>query len=166
MTERGFRSLGLLALAALLLGCDAEQKCEPIGCQSGVWAVAEPNGAWKEGNYQLEVTQDGETDDCAFSLPQALPTANVTVNLDCGKSLRAWLAATSSCTDCTIDDPFQLGVFIDGLPNDLSIKLTYADAVVLTDTRAVEYEDVFPRGKECSNGCTQSKYQLAVRFSE
>jgi hypothetical protein len=166
MTELGFRSLALLVLPALLLGCDAGKECEPIACQSGVWAVAEPSGAWKEGDYELEVTHDGETDKCTFSLPYAIPTANVTVYLDCGESLRVSLAADSSCTECTIDDPFQLGVFVDGLPTDLSIQLTHADAIVLTDTRTVEYEDVFPRGEECGGGCTQSKYELAVEFPE
>ena len=75
MTEHGFRSLALLVLPALLLGCDVGKDCEPIECQSGLWVVAEPSRAWKEGDYELEVTQDGETEKCAFSLPDAIPSA-------------------------------------------------------------------------------------------
>jgi hypothetical protein len=166
MIARRLRPLALLLLPSLFVGCDLGKTCEPIACQSGVWVTAEPSGAWKEGEYALEVTHDGQTDACTFSLPYAIPTAKVTVYVDCGKSLLVYLVADSSCTECSIDDPFQLGVFVDGLPTDLSVQLKYEDAVVLSDTRTVKYEDFFPRGEECGGGCTQSKYDVAIELPE
>lgn len=161
-----FRSWALLVLPALLLGCDANADCEPIACQSGVSVTAQPSGSWKEGEYTLEVTHDGEVETCTFKLPYSVPTAKVTVEVDCGKSLSVYLAALTDCTQCTVDDEFQLGIIVDGLPTELAIQLSYEDEVVLSDERTVEYEDVYLRGEECGVSCTQSKYELDIEYPE
>lgn len=166
MLSLRFRSLALLVLPALLLGCDANNDCEPIACESRAWVVAQPSGSWKEGDYTLEVTRDGEVETCTFKLPYAVPTAKVTVDVDCGESLSVYLAALTDCTQCTIDDQFELGIISGSLPAELGVQLSLDDEVVLSDTRTVEYEDVFPRGEECGGGCTQTKYELEIEYPE
>ena len=156
-----FRSLSLLLLAALSVGCDVGDDCEPIDCQDGVWVVAQPSGSWKAGDYELEVTHDGQTDKCAFSLPYLVPTSRLTTYVECGAT-HVNLYAQSSCTDCTIDDPFELDLYLDSLPKDLSIQLTLDGEVVLSDEREVDYEELHPRGEKCGGGCSQARLELDV----
>lgn len=165
MNWQVLRSLALLVPASLFVGCDTGDDCEPIACQNGVWIVAEPSGSWKAGDYELEVTFDGETETCAFDLPYFVPTATLTTFIECGKA-HVTLYAQTSCTNCSLDDPFELDLYLDAQPEELSIQLTRDGEVVLSDERTVEYEDIYPRGEACGGGCRQARYDLAVEYPE
>lgn len=157
-----WRYVALWLLPALLVGCDVGDECSPIECASGVWVRAAPSGAWKSGEYSLEVTHDDEKASCSFMLPYEIPTATRTVFVDCGDAVRVAFNATSSCTDCTIDDPFEMDLFLDSLPTKLGVHLERDGEVALDDERDVEYEDFYPRGPECGGGCTQAHISLVV----
>jgi hypothetical protein len=162
MFVRRFRALALLALPALFVACDVGDECSPLACESGIWIKAAPSGAWQPGDYELSVTHDGETEKCNFSLPYDIPTSTLSVYLTCGKAVRASLTALSDCTACTIDDAFELSLFLNVTPEDLSVELKRGEDVALSDERTVEYTDEYPRGKECGGGCRQAKYDLVV----
>ncbi len=165
MLPLGFRSLALLAVASLFAGCDVGDDCKPIDCQDGVWVVAQPSGSWRAGDYELEVTHDGKTDKCGFSLPYLVPTSTLTTYVECGE-VHVNLYAQSSCTDCSLDGPFELDLYLDALPEELSVQLTLDGEVVSSDERKVDYKDIYPRGEECGGGCTQARLKLDVQFAD
>jgi len=152
----------IVALSSLFVACDVGDDCSPIECQSGLWVRAAPSGSWQAGDYSLDVTYDGETASCTFELPYEIPTATRSVIVDCGDSVRVVFNATSSCTDCSIDDPFEMDLFLSSLPETLAVRLERDGEVALEDERDVEYEKIYPRGEECGGGCTQAHVTLVV----
>lgn len=158
------RAVVLLVLSSLGVGCDVGDDCDPIQCKSGVWVTASTNGdVWDAGEYELKVTYDGEEESCSFSLPEYVPTSQVSVYLDCGPRVRASLFALSDCTSgCSLNDGMELELFLDATPEELSIELTRDGDTALSDERTVEYDEIYPRGPECGGGCQQSHYGLEV----
>ncbi len=164
MLQAGFRAVvSGLVLSSLAVACDVGDDCEPIECANGVWVTAAPEGdVWDAGEYELTVAYDGEVESCSFELPKALPTSRVTIYLDCGPRVRASLFALGDCTSCSINDGVELQLFLDATPEELSIELTRDEETVLSDTRGVDYEQIYPRGEECGGGCRQSRFELEV----
>lgn len=163
-----FRALVLgSVIASLGVACDVGDDCDPIECGNGVWVTAAPAGnVWDTGDYELTVTYDGDVESCSFELPRALPTSTVTIYLDCGPRVRASLYALSDCTSCSINDGIELQLFVDGTPDELSVELTHDEETVLTDSRTVEYEQLYPRGEECGGGCRQARFKLEVEKND
>jgi hypothetical protein len=166
MNQSRWRTIAVTAFAAIVASCDVGRDCTDIGCADGVFVKAEPeSGVWQAGEYELTITVDGVTDHCGFSLPSELPTANVTTLLDCGAVVHANLYASGGCTDnCSLADAFQLNVTLNSSPTSVELELTRDDEVVLSDSRDVEYDDVYPNGPDCGGACKQSHYELAVEF--
>jgi len=164
MKQPGWRAIAVTTFAAIVASCDVGSDCTDIGCASGVFVKAEPeSGLWQAGEYMLSVTHDGVTDECGFSLPSELPTANVTTLLDCGELVHATLYASGGCTQsCSLADAFQLNVTLNGTPTSFELELSRDGEVVLSDSRDVDYHDVYPNGPDCGGGCKQSHYDLVV----
>lgn len=130
-----------------------------------MWAVVTPaSGSWENGEYALEVTHDGETESCSFTLPDTLPVATVSTFVDCGPHLRVSLYALSGCTDdCQPENEFEIDLRLDSTPDELTIKLTRGEDELLNDERRVDYEQLYPRGEECGGGCRQSHLELSAK---
>jgi len=164
MIQGRFRAVVLLVMASLGVGCDGTGDCEPIECKSGVWVVASPSDdLWGSGEYELKVTYDGEEESCSFTLPKHLPSSRVSIYLDCAPRVRASLYALSDCTSgCSLSDAMELELFLDATPDELSIELSRDGESALSDSRTVEYEQIYPRGEACGGGCRQSHFELEV----
>src|SRR5262245_51641563 len=146
-----WRAVAVSVMVSLGVGCDVGDDCEPLACHSSVKAVVSPDGdLWEEGEYELTVTYDGETESCSFSLPYHVPRSDATLLLSCGPRVTASLYALSDCTkECSLENTMELDLLLDATPEELSIELTRDGVAVVSDQRTVDYEQVYPRGKEC-----------------
>lgn len=169
MNQSGWSTWAVTLLGALLVSCDAGQDCTDIGCANLVSITAKPKASlWQEGEYELEVTYDGVTARCGFTLPQELPTARVSTLLNCGSVVHPSLYATGDCSqNCSLSSPFELNLSIDAQPAEVTLQLTREGEVVLSDERSVEYRELYPNGVECGGPhCSQARYALTFTFEE
>jgi hypothetical protein len=161
MNESYRRALAVMILGSVAASCDVSS-CTDITCVDQTLVIAAPkSGVWQAGTYELQITHDEETAQCAFKLPDDISDA--TTLIDCGKSMVASFSASRACTDsCTIDDQFELRLSFDSKPSSLSIELSRDGDVVLSDSRTVEYTEFYPGGRECGGACEQARVQLVV----
>ena len=164
MIQARWRAALVTVLASLGVGCDVGKDCDPLDCQSAVKVVVSPKGdIWEQGEYELTVTFDDESESCSFELPKHVPRSDATIWLSCGPRVTASLYALSDCTgDCSLENTMELQLFLDATPRELSITLTRDGEVALSNNRTVEYEQLYPRGPECGGGCRQSSFSLVV----
>ena len=164
MNESRWSAIAVLVLASVAASCDAGSSCTDIACADGLTVVTAPaSGIWQAGDYEVEITHDGVTENCSFSLPDDLPTADSITLVDCGKPIHANLYARPDCTDtCTLTNQFEFDFYFNSKPESLSVKMTRDGEVVLDEQPTIEYSDVFPNGPECGALCQQARVNLTV----
>lgn len=137
------------ALAVLaLLGCD--RACTQIGC-GAAFSVEFQRAAWTAGDYVITVIADGETTECAVTLP-----------LDCAAPPPCGEAAGVVLTQegCALPaSEHELGgvEFLDGqAPKSVTVRVEQDGAPLGEATYAPKYSESFPNGADCGPGCNSA----------
>lgn len=147
----GWKVIGLLGVAVVAGGCedDTGKVCTDIGCVSGVnLSLAPKEASWEDGDYELRLELDGRTRSCSFTIGGTGDSG-----VFCGTDLRVSLSLGSD------QQVKQVLVNLTGEPKTLGVRLARGDTVVLSDSRAPDYERVQPN-EGCEPICQQARLEL------
>jgi hypothetical protein len=170
------------------------QTCTDVGCGSETEVVITRPGVWANGDYVLEVRLDDQVHVCSFTLPISgkLPHELRLSGepFDCAPELppnyRSHAAAlyptpdeTQSCSltmdaglppplaSCPpLDARYHIELRIAVAPDELGLRLTLGDTVLLEQTAAMQYRRLEPNGPECGPVCYQGVVEYTVTEPE
>jgi hypothetical protein len=146
----------------------SSQQCTEIGCSSGVELRVAPEGnVWQRGSYSVQVSLDGDTSTCDFSIPEDLPERGSVTSLECGM-----LQQLAACTEVRqgdgvshscepIPDQYELTLDAFAEPANLSLTLRRDGNVLLSHEETLSYRDTFPNGPECGSRCRRASLDLS-----
>jgi hypothetical protein len=168
--------IALIAGALLASGCDSLTKsCTLIGCNDGMQlTLRTADDRWADGAYTLDVTIDGEAHACAFSVPEDIPEQEGRiVDLACDSDLTIQLVPKTECTEMTrgdavsqscewIEDAWLLQGGVQGMVENLSVRVRRDDATLLDRTLEPEYVESRPNGPDCEPLCRQATVELTI----
>ena len=171
-------------------GCDdAARSCADVLCiDETALSIERPESVWADGDYLLEVRLE-QLHECRFTLPipgklphelrlagepldctPALPALGISQSValyptpDSTQSCRSADAGLepplASCPP--LDGRYHIEIHTSATPDELGVRLTSGDAVLLDETTRVDYQVLEPAGSGCGE-C--SKAQLSYRVS-
>lgn len=151
----GLVVLGSSSCSSESSGVESGRGCTEIGCNAGLH-VSVFTGVLEDGDYLFGVTLDGDAYDCAFSVPDDLPSPGNGLPLSCSTELRNSITISRSSCDsapCPASGPLELSFNPAGFPESVAVRLERDGAVVIEGERSVEYRQIFPNGADCDSGC-------------
>ncbi|HEY3496371.1 MAG TPA: hypothetical protein VGK73_16840, partial [Polyangiaceae bacterium] len=130
-------------------------------------------GEWEAGEYTLSLSFDGVTHECAFSVPDNLPSQGSVDMLDCSPRLDAYLQQEVTCVEhndddssslsCTpVPDQYYLNAWFYGTPSSVDVALARGGDELIEETQALTYEESRPNGPECEPLCRQASVEIEV----
>jgi hypothetical protein len=147
--------LGVASFALGNVACELEHSCTDIGCESGVSvSVTSESGAWRAGEYQLQLTLDDETAACDFALPDDQPVAGSAASIECGHGVRLELRMLSG------GEVGELYLGVRAQPKTLKVELSRDGAMVLDESQTLTYQRQQPNA-----GCEPICHRALAAFS-
>lgn len=149
-------SLLLAAAAVVVTSCNVGQVCTLVGCSSGV-SVTLTSSAWQDGDYTLELTSDGQREQCSFRVP-TIVNVDSSVPVSCsGGSSRVWL-------DVNGRDAHQIVIHasVAAEPKVLGLGLSRDGSVVFTHSDMPSYVTSQPNGPDCEPTCRSATLEFSV----
>jgi hypothetical protein len=170
---------GVVLLAACSSGVPGSgtHACTLIGCQDQFTATAQDaNGSLPSGMHTIQVTADGATLSCSFTLPLANLPGGGTAGIDCPIGLHVQVLQPSTCIatgtpnyktqTCTpVAGKLNEIIVITGKPTTVHVTETVDGATFLDETATPAYKTSQPNGPDCDPICSQAsaEWVLAAR---
>jgi hypothetical protein len=172
--KRTIASLGLatstaFGLLALVPACDDQQSaqhvCSLVACSSGVFGtLRSESGDLADGHYTVNLTSGSSASECAFDIPEDLPSYGTVTPVECGAGAEMQLGRQTDCDDEScfeIPNKWSLEFRVDDQPEHLGVRVMRNDVLLLESEPTLDYAQFFPNGPECGPVCDQADVELA-----
>jgi hypothetical protein len=169
-------SLTLVALGLAASGACSSfgGACSDVGCNDEAsFTLRAPENHWDDGAYSLEIRFDDADYQCAFMVPDDLPSTGIDRALDCMPFLDAYLTPERKCetqkngnsesVTCTpVPDQYYVQASVVGTPRTLNVALQRNGSALLVDTRTLSYSATQPNGPDCGPTCRQASSEFTL----
>ncbi|WP_437679677.1 hypothetical protein [Sorangium sp. So ce131] len=154
-----------LAMIAATSGCINGKECTEMGCVNGFHiTTATADKGWAPGDYELEITVDGDVVACAYSWTGTSPSGQL-VSAQCGSSaISVEVHPVTTCTETRRGDAvsqscvpvagqFTQGISIPGTPARVDVTERRGGVLLGERSFTPRYKTWYPNGEGCEPGC-------------
>ena len=167
-------SLALLGGVTLSSSCVSTKACTEVGCSDQFSATIETTSAsLPPGAHRLDVTADGTTLSCTFSVPvEPIPSEGLP-SPDCPLGLTLFVGPAVTCT--TVDngtaksqscdpvpDRIKESLRITRSPTHLTVTQWAGDTMIFEQTAIPTYQTSQPNGPGCEPICRQASASWSI----
>jgi hypothetical protein len=150
------------------LACE-HQNCTLANCSDGMSvSVVSQTGEWPSGDYTLDLSLDGLSGSCVFSMPADAPQPGSVARFDCGDEIEVSLGYLFECADGAIPpvcepipDQYELTFYQGWTPRTLQLSLSRDATVLVSEDRELSYVEETPNGRECGPVCRNASVELS-----
>ena len=166
--ERWLLLLPLLGCVVLSSSCTSTKGCTEIGCIDQFSATIEAASAsLPPGAHRMDVTADGTTLSCTFSVPvEPLPAGGLPAPA-CSPGLMLFVGPAVTCTTVQsgtaqgqrcdpIPDRVQERLSVAGTPTTITVTQWAGATMIFQQTATPTYQLSRPNGPECEPICRQA----------